>query len=141
MPGDCLGLIRERIRKKGGRIRDAGLDYLAYALLDAVVDAYFPILEQYGERLGDLEDEIVRKSLPDMVARIHAIKRDLLTLRRAIWPQRETLGALLREETPRISSETRIYLRDCYDHVTQIIDLVETYRELGAVSPIFIFPV
>ena len=132
VPGDCLGPIRERIRKKGGRIRDAGLDYLAYALLDAVVDAYFPILEQYGERLGDLEDEIVRKSLPDMVARIHAIKRDLLTLRRAIWPQRETLGALLREETPRISSETRIYLRDCYDHVTQIIDLVETYRELGA---------
>lgn len=132
VPGDCLGPIRERIRKKGGRIRDAGLDYLAYALLDAVVDAYFPILEQYGERLGDLEDEIVRKSLPDMIARIHAIKRDLLTLRRAIWPQRETLGALLREETPRISSETRIYLRDCYDHVTQIIDLVETYRELGA---------
>jgi magnesium transporter len=132
VPGDCLGPIRERIRKKGGRIRDAGLDYLAYALLDAVVDAYFPILEQYGERLGDLEDEIVGKSLPDTIARIHAIKRDLLTLRRAIWPQRETLGALLREETPRISSETRIYMRDCYDHVTQIIDLVETYRELGA---------
>jgi len=132
VPGDCLGLVRERIRKKGGRIHEAGPDYLAYALLDAVVDAYFPILEQYGERLEDLEDEIVRKPLPDTIARIHAIKRDLLTLRRAVWPQRETLGTLLREETPRISSETRIYLRDCYDHVTQIIDLVETYRELGA---------
>lgn len=131
-PGDCLDPIRERIRKKGGRIREAGLDYLAYALLDAVVDAYFPILEQFGDQLGELEDEIVRKSLPGTIARIYAIKRNLLTLRRAIWPQRETLGALLREETPRISSETRIYLRDCYDHVTQIIDLVETYRELGA---------
>lgn len=132
VPGDCLEVIRERIRKKGGRIRDASLDYLAYALLDAVVDAYFPILEQYGERLEGLEDEIGSKPMPDTIARIHALKRNLLTLRRAIWPQRETLGSLLREETPRISAETRIYLRDCYDHVTQIIDLVETYRELGA---------
>ena len=132
VPGDCLGSIRERIRKKGGRIRDAGLDYLAYALLDAVVDAYFPILEQYGERLEEMEDEIATKPAPDTITRIHAIKRNLLTLRRAVWPQRETFSTLLREETPRVSAETRLYLRDCYDHVTQIIDLVETYRELGA---------
>jgi magnesium transporter len=132
IPGDCLEAIRERIRKKGGRIRDAGLDYLAYAMLDAVVDAYFPILEQYGERLEAVEDEIGEKSTSDTIARIHAIKRNLLTLRRAVWPQRETFSTLLREETPRISAETRLYFRDCYDHVTQIIDLVETYRELGA---------
>ena len=132
MPGDCLEAIRERIRKKGGRIRDAGVDYLAYALLDAVVDAYFPILEQYGERLEEVEDEIDHKAASDTVARIHAIKRDLLTLRRAAWPQRETFSTLLREETPRISAETRLYFRDCYDHVVQIIDLIETYRELGA---------
>lgn len=132
VPGDCLDSIRERIRKKGGRIRDAGLDYLAYALLDAVVDAYFPILEQYGERLEEMEDEIATKPAPDTIARIHAIKRNLLTLRRAAWPQRETLSTLLREETPRVSAETRLYLRDCYDHVTQIIDLIETYRERGA---------
>ncbi len=131
-PGDCLDNIRERIRKKGGRIRDAGLDYLAYALLDAVVDAYFPILEYYGERLEEMEDEIATKPAVDSTARIHAIKRNLLTLRRAVWPQREMLSMLLREETPRISTETRLYLRDCYDHVTQIIDLIETYRELGA---------
>ena len=131
-PGDCLGSIRERIRKKGGRIRDAGLDYLAYALLDAVVDAYFPILEQYGERLEEIEDAIGGKPSPDTIAHIHAVKRNLLTLRRAVWPQRETFSTLLREETPRVSAETRLYLRDCYDHVTQIIDLIETYRELGA---------
>jgi magnesium transporter len=132
MPGDCLEVIRERIRKKGGRIHDAGLDYLAYALLDAVVDAYFPILEQYGERLEEVEDEIGGKPASSTIARIHAIKRNLLTLRRVVWPQRETFNTLLREETPHISAETRLYFRDCYDHVTQIIDLVETYRELGA---------
>lgn len=132
LPGDCLNPIRERIRKKGGRIRDAGLDYLAYALLDAVVDGYFPILEEYGERLEVLEDEIVVRPGTNTVARVHEIKRSLLTLRRAIWPQRESFSTLLRAETPLITADTHLYLRDCYDHVTQIIDLVETYRELGS---------
>ncbi|MBI3300790.1 MAG: magnesium/cobalt transporter CorA, partial [Deltaproteobacteria bacterium] len=131
-PGDCLDLIRERIRQKRGRIRDAGLDYLAYALLDAVVDCYFPILEEYGERLETLEDEILTRPHNGAVARIHEIKRNLLTLRRAIWPQRETFNTLLREEMPLVTDETRLYLRDCYDHTTQIIDLIETYRELGS---------
>jgi magnesium transporter len=131
-PGDCLNLIRERIRQKGGRIREAGLDYLAYALLDAIVDCYFPILEEYGERLEAFEDEILTRPYGDTVARIHEIKRNLLTLRRAIWPQRETFNTLLRDELPLVTNETRLYLRDCYDHVTQLIDLIETYRELGA---------
>ncbi len=131
-PGDCLDLIRERIRQKRGRIREAGLDYLAYALLDAIVDCYFPILEEYGERLEAFEDEILSRPYGDVVARIHEIKRNLLTLRRAIWPQRETFNALLREETPFVTHETRLYLRDCYDHVSQLIDLIETYRELGS---------
>jgi magnesium transporter len=131
-PGDCLDAIRQRIRQKRGRIRDAGLDYLAYALLDAVVDGYFPILEEYGERLETLEDEIVTHPSSNTVARIHEIRRDLLTLRRAMWPQREVFNALLREEMEMVTNETRLYLRDCYDHTTQIIDLVETYRELGA---------
>ncbi len=131
-PGDYLNLIRERIRQKGGRIREAGLDYLAYALLDAIVDCYFPILEEYGERLEAFEDEILTRPYGDTVARIHEIKRNLLTLRRAIWPQRETFNTLLRDELPLVTSETRLYLRDCYDHVTQLIDLIETYRELGA---------
>jgi magnesium transporter len=131
-PGDCLEMIRERIRQRRGRIREAGLDYLAYALLDAVVDGYFPILEEYGERLETLEDEIVTQPSSDTVARIHEIRRDLLTVRRAMWPQREMFNALLREELEMVTNETRLYLRDCYDHTTQIIDLVETYRELGA---------
>jgi magnesium transporter len=131
-PGDCLDLIRERIRQKRGRIREAGLDYLVYALLDAIVDCYFPILEEYGERLEAFEDEILSRPYGDTVARIHEIKRHLLTLRRAVWPQRETFNSLLREETPFVTHETRLYLRDCYDHVTQLIDLIETYRELGA---------
>ena len=97
-PGDCLEAIRERIRKKGGRIREAGHDYLAYALLDAIVDSYFPVLEEYGERLETLEDEILQHPRGDAVARIHNVKRDLLTLRRAMWPQRETFNALLRGE-------------------------------------------
>jgi len=131
-PGDCLEAIRERIRKKGGRIRDAGHDYLAYALLDAIVDSYFPILETYGERLETLEDEILLHPEVDTVARIHSIKRDLLTLRRAMWPQREIFNALLRGESAVMTAETQLYMRDCYDHSVQILDLLETYRELGS---------
>jgi magnesium transporter len=131
-PGDCLEAIRERIRKRGGRIRDAGHDYLAYALLDTIVDSYFPILEECGERLETLEDEILLRPQHDTVARIHGVKRDLLALRRAMWPQRETLNSLLRDETPVMTAETRLYLRDCYDHSVQILDLLETYRELGS---------
>ena len=131
-PGDPFESVRERIRKRHGRIRDLGVDYLAYALLDAVIDRYFPILEQYGERLENLEDEIVSSPSGDIVARIHEIRRNLLTLRRAVWPQRETFNALLREEASLVTSETRLHLRDCYDHTAQLIDLIETYRELGA---------
>lgn len=131
-PGDCLEAIRERIRKKGGRIRDAGYDYLVYAILDAIVDSYFPLLEAYGERLETLEDEILLHPQVDTVARIHSIKRDLLTLRRAMWPQRETFNALLRGENSVLTNETHLYMRDCYDHAVQILDLLETYRELGS---------
>ena len=131
-PGDCLEIIRERIRQKRGRIREAGLDYLAYALLDAVVDCYFPILEEYGERLEAFEDSLLTRPAGETVAGIHEVKRNLLTLRRALWPQREIFNALLREETPFVLHETRPYLRDCYDHVSQLMDLIETYRELGS---------
>lgn len=131
-PGDCLDIIRERIRQKRGRIREAGLDYLAYALLDTIVDCYFPILEEYGERLEACEDAILARPDGETVARIHEIKRNLLTLRRAVWPQREIFNSLLHEETPFVMHETRFYLRDCYDHVSQLIDLIETYRELGS---------
>ena len=130
--GDCLEPVRERIRKGMGRIRRAGADYLAYALLDAVVDGYFPVLEQYGEHLEALEEQVIARPDNTTIARIHRAKRDLLTLRRAIWPQRETISALTREEAEQISDPTRVYLRDCYDHVVQIIDMVETYREIAS---------
>jgi magnesium transporter len=131
-PGDCLEPVRERLRHKRGRLRDANADYLAYALLDAIVDSYFPLLEDYGERLETLEDEVITRPTHDIVSRVHKVKRDLLTLRRAIWPQREAINSLFRDVTPLVTDETRVYLRDCYDHTVQVLDLVETYRELGA---------
>ncbi|UCF29978.1 MAG: magnesium/cobalt transporter CorA [bacterium] len=129
-PGDCLEPVRERIRKGRGRIRQAGSDYLAYAILDAVVDAYFPILEELGEELEELEEEILE--IPDRgtVSRIHTLKRDLLLLRRTVWPLREAVNALLREESILMSRETQIYLRDCYDHTIQVIDMVENHRDI-----------
>ena len=131
-PGDCFDPVRERLRRQHGRIREAGADYLAYALLDTIVDCYFPLLEQYGEQLEDLEETIIAQPSHSVVATIHALKRDLLSLRRAIWPQRETFNTLLRDETPLLTDETRLHLRDCYDHTVQLIDLIETYRELGS---------
>jgi len=127
--GDCFALVRERIRKNHGRIRAAGPDYLAYSLLDAVVDNYFPVLERYGERLETVEQEVVTQPRSETLARIHDIKRDLLLLRRAVWPMREALNSLLRDDTPFIVRETRTYLRDCYDHSVRIIDILETDRE------------
>ncbi len=130
--GDCLDPIRNRIRKKLGRVRDAGADYLAYALLDTIMDDYFPALEEFGERLESLEDEILDRPAPDILARVRAVKRDLLGMRRAVWPQREAINALMRDPLPHITNETRIYLRDCYDHVIRVMDLTESHRELSS---------
>ncbi len=131
-PGDPFDPVRERIRKAAGRIRAAGPDYLAYCLLDAVVDGYFPGLEDAGERLEALEDEILAQPGRATFHRVHDLKRELLALRRAVWPLREAIGGLIREQSTLIRDETRLYLRDCYDHVVRIIDFVETYRELGS---------
>jgi magnesium transporter len=131
-PGDCFDLVRERLRSREGRIHQSGKDYLAYALIDAGIDAYFPVLEDYGERLEALEDAVVSRPQPDLIERVHAMKRDLLALRRAIWPHREMISALIREETPLVTDQTRVYLRDCYDHSIQLMDIVETYREVAS---------
>jgi magnesium transporter len=128
IPGDVLDPVRERIRG-AGQIRRAGPDYLAYALIDAVVDHYFPVLERYGERIEALEEEVIETTDSSVLARIHQSKRELLALRRAIWPQRDALAELVREPFEQISPATRVYLRDCYDHAVQVIDLLETYRE------------
>jgi len=131
-PGDCFEPVRQRLRRKRGRIRDAGADYLAYALLDAVIDGYYPVLEACGERLARLEDEIIAAPSRAAITDVHDLKHDLLMLRRAIWPQRELVNALLREHAELISATTQVYLRDCYDHAVQLMDVVETYREIAS---------
>lgn len=127
--GDCFDPVRERIRKDHGRVRAAGADYLVYALLDAIVDAFFPVLEKLGDRLESLEDRVVAQPDRAVIGQIHAAKRDLLTLRRAVWPLRDALNSLLRDATF-LSEETRLHLRDCYDHALRILDVVETEREI-----------
>lgn len=131
-PGDCWRGVRERIRQHVGRIRSTGPDYLAYVLLDSVIDAYFPVLERIGERLDEIEDAIVANPNRRVLGDIHQMKSELLMLRRTIWPHREALAELTREGNPLIHDATRVYLRDCYDHVIQINELLETYRELTA---------
>jgi magnesium transporter len=129
---DSFGPIRERIRTAKGSIRRSGPDYLAYALLDSIIDGFFPVLEVYGEQLEELEDEVVANPTPQTLQKIHDIKRELLTLRRAIWPQRDAINTLIRDGSDLITNDVRIYLRDCYDHAIQVLDMVETYREIAS---------
>lgn len=131
-PGDCLDPIRTRIREESGRVRSMGADYLAYCLMDAVVDSYFPRVDELGDRLEVIEDEVVGRAHPETVAAIHAIKRDLLGIRRIMFPLRETVNAMIRDGGRPITETTRVYLRDCYDHVIHILDLVENYREIAS---------
>lgn len=129
-PGDCLDPVRERIRKGRGRIREMGADYLAYCLLDAVVDFYFPAMDAFSDALERLEAQVLDEPTPEVVSRIHAAKRDLLNIRRSVAPLREAINALIRDGHDVISETTRIHLRDCHDHIYRILELVETYREL-----------
>jgi magnesium transporter len=131
-PGDSFGRVRQRLREKSGRLRTSGSDYLAYAMIDAVIDAYYPVLEVYAERIDSLEDIVLEGPKRQVFDRLHEVKSDLLLLRRAIWPQREAIAVLSRETSLRFNEATRPYLRDCYDHIVQIVELVETYRELTA---------
>ncbi len=129
-PGDCFDAVRERLRQGGPRIRGGGPGYLAYALMDALVDAYFPVLERYGDAAEQLEEQVIEAPDPHFVADIHLLKRELLDVRRALWPQREAINALLRDDMPIMTPEIRTYLRDCADHTFQLIDMVEIYREI-----------
>ncbi|MBF2046490.1 magnesium/cobalt transporter CorA [Leptolyngbya sp. NK1-12] len=129
---DCFGPVRERIRLAKGTIRQHGADYLAYALIDAIIDGFFPVLEEYGEALEELENEVVESPTHQSLEKIHRIRRELLALRRAIWPQRDAINSLIRDCHDLISDEVRVYLRDCYDHTVQVIDMVETYREVAS---------
>ncbi len=129
---DCFEPVRSRIFKNKGIICKNGPDYLAYALLDAIIDGFFPVLEKFGERIEDLEDEVIAQPTPKTLKKIYKVKRELLQLRRAIWPQRNALHRLIQDDSEMITHEVRIYLRDCYDHAVQVIDMVETYRELAS---------
>jgi magnesium transporter len=130
-PGDCLEPVRKRLQGTNGRIRKRGAPYLVYALLDTILDAYFPILERIGEELEELEDKITQNPDPADVTRLHQLKRELLVVKRALWPSREMLSGMSREELGLIPADVQHYLRDTYDHAVQLIDLVETYRELA----------
>ena len=132
VPGDSFEAVRERIRKGKGLIRKSGPDYLTYALVDALVDEFFPVLEKYGERVEALEEEVVLRPSPQTIQEIHKIKRELLLLRRAAWPERDVISAMQREESDVIRPETQVFLRDCYDHTIQVIDMIETFRDLSS---------
>lgn len=129
---DCFGPVRDRIRTNKGSVRKSGTDYLAYALLDALIDGFFPVLEDYGERIEELEDEVLRSPTRQTLEKIYQIRRELLALRRSIWPQRNAINSLIRGDSDLISPSVQIYLRDCYDHIVQVMDMVETYRELAS---------
>jgi magnesium transporter len=129
--GDVWDPIRQRIQTKGSRLRVNDASFLVYALLDSLVDHCFPILEHYGDVLEELEDQVLSNPQRAIINSIHKIKRNLLLLRRAAWPMREVIALLHRESHECMSNVTRAYMRDIYDHIVQIIDIIETYRELA----------
>lgn len=127
--GDCWNPIRERIRKGAGkRLRLTGSDYLLYALLDSIIDNFFPVMENFGDHLDGLEDMALGKPEKDVMAQIQNTKRTLYSLRRAIWPMREALAQTASHEDL-VTPETRVFMRDCQDHIIQLLDIVESYRE------------
>jgi magnesium transporter len=128
--GDVFDPVRKRVRVGKGPIRRMGPDYLAYALIDTVIDAYFPLIEAIGDQLYELEEAILTRPTPRGLRRIHAMRRELLGIRRAVWPQREAVNALFRDDTPLVTDAVRVYLRDTLDHAAQLADLVESYREI-----------
>lgn len=128
--GDAFEPVRERLRAGRGRIRSRPAGYLAYALVDALVDSAFPILETFGEELEELETVALTDPTPDLAPRIHRYRRDLMLLRRAFWPLREAVAAWLREGSELLEPEDALYLRDCVDHAVQIAEIVESQREL-----------
>jgi len=128
--GDVLDPVRERLRIEGSRIRTKSSDYLGYAILDTIIDAYFPVVESMGDRIEHLEELVLSKATPDTLRKLNTIKGQLLVLRRAITPQREALNAMIRDENELVSQNVRVYLRDTYDHIVQTSEAVEVSREL-----------
>jgi len=128
--GDIFNPLRERIRNAKGRVRKMGPDYLAYALMDAIVDNYFTVLEKLGEKIEGMEEELVTNPTPETLQTIHNLKREMILLRKSVWPLREVVSRLERGESKLIKDSTGIYLRDVYDHTIQVIDTIETFRDM-----------
>lgn len=127
---DLFNVIRERIKAGKGRIRREGADYLAYSLIDTIVDHYYVVLESLGEIIEDLEEALVLEPGRDALQEVHILKQKMLFFRKAMWPLREVVGALARGESPLIHEATLLYVRDVYDHTIQAIDTLETYRDI-----------
>jgi magnesium transporter len=128
--GDTFDAVRTRITKGMGRIRKMGTDYLLYALVDSVVDNYFIQLERIGEEIEDLELELVEKPGPATMQKINYLKREMVMMRKSVWPLREVISGLQREDVPFIGDSIRFFLKDLYDHTIQVIDTVETFRDV-----------
>ena len=129
-PGDVFDQVRERIRAGRGRIRKSGADYLAYALMDAVVDSYFLILETLGDQIEEVEDLVILEPEPETIQEIHRFKRAMLFMRRTVWPLREEISLLEKSGSELVADSTNIFLRNLYDHTIQVIDTTETYRDI-----------
>lgn len=129
--GNLIAPVRERLRNEKGRLRKAaGADYLAHALLDAIVDSYFVILDKFEEKIEHLEDALIGRPSPQTLRAIQALKREIILLRKSVWPLREMVGGLARSDSPLIREQSVIYFRDIYDHAVQVIDTIETYRDM-----------
>jgi len=124
--------VRERIRAGIGAIRTQGPDYLAYAMIDAMIDRYYPVAQSLSDQLEELEDVVVTEPHPEVLARIHGLRRQLVVLRRVGWPQREALSAMLREQSPFFGEAQRVFLRDTHDHMAQIVELIDSAREMAS---------
>ncbi|MBN2061133.1 MAG: magnesium/cobalt transporter CorA [Deltaproteobacteria bacterium] len=130
MTGDVFNPVRERLRKKTGRFRTTGPDYLAYALIDAIVDNYFIVLEKIGEDIESLEEDLAEEPDNYTLQKIHNLKRELIFLRKSVWPLREVITSMTRDESSLIKENTIIFIRDVYDHTVQVIDVIETHRDM-----------
>jgi magnesium transporter len=127
---DAFGVIRERIKTGKGRLRKMGSDYLLYTLVDTIVDNYFSVMEKLGENIEIVEEAVVTRPEVPVLRSIHNLKREMIFLRRSVWPMREVVGSLEREETCLVTDQASVYFRDVYDHVVQVMDSIDTYRDM-----------
>jgi magnesium transporter len=137
--GDLFDPIRERIRAKKGRIRKSGADYLAYTLIDVIVDNYFAVLEKLGAKIASIEEDLIAEPSSDTLHEIHSLRREVASMRKVVWSTRELISGLHELESPLIADSTSIFIKDAYDHIIQVIDAVETFREmLGGMIDIYL---